>query len=588
MRRSRLTQSLSYPLRLPDEAQAGALRLLEVTRQVVNRVLVTLWPHLDDFGERGEGPAWKQVQGRLSSPDPHGSRLWRCEAEQAGRILRAQAHRKWLFLQVFPLLSEGLLRPQTEQHKAGKDRKAIRQALADLKTAAESDGGSLVELQSLLEQACNFYLKQGHFPATYEEMQPIPVLKTGVLPYAGDDGPVRGQAYRMDLDRAARQVHLAFRSPDEQGQWSRPWTRQRVMLALPEPAAARLEAGETLAPTLRAVEEPDGSRYAVLDLIVEAPVEVPPAWEAVERVLGFDWGIRTLLTACAVDRSGQQVGRPFFLDTGGFDGRQARTRRQIDLLQSQGERLQARLHALPEGDERRDLLTLRLVVYQREISRCWRKYHARNRDLAHLAANVLLLLAVTQSCQLMAGESLKTMKSAGRGRDARGRWRNWRNNSQIRGELWRVLKYKCHLAGVRLEWQRPRGTSHTCPRCGAAADTYRSPEHHDTAQDWGAWLWCATCGWNGSRDYAASINIARLGAAFVQHYLAAGRFYHASIADLSVKPASYTGAGAGLRLLPPVPRSRPPEAGTIYCNGWQHSVALRSSYASETMLRLCG
>ena len=196
-----------------------------------------------------------------------------------------------------------------------------------------------------------------------------------------------------------------------------------------------------------------------------------------------------------MDLSGQQVGHPFFLDTGGFDGRQARTRRQIDGLKSKTERLEAR--ALPAGDVRRADLETRLAVYQREITRCWRKYHARNRDLAHLAANVLLLLASVLDCSFIAGESLKTMKSAGRGRDARGRWRNWRNNSQIRGALWRVLRYKCHLAGVRLEWQRPRGTSHTCPRCGAAADTYRSPDHHDAAHEWGAWLWCAAWGWMG-------------------------------------------------------------------------------------------
>jgi putative transposase len=33
-----------------------------------------------------------------------------------------------------------------------------------------------------------------------------------------------------------------------------------------------------------------------------------------------------------VDEHHKHVGRPFFLDTGGFDGRQARTRRHIDEL----------------------------------------------------------------------------------------------------------------------------------------------------------------------------------------------------------------------------------------------------------------
>jgi putative transposase len=587
MRRARAVQSLSYPLRVPASLQAEALRLLDVSKAVINTALLALWLRLDEFGERGDGPAWKQVEMLLASPAPHGSRQWRCEAEQVGRILRAQAHRKRLFQQVLPLLSEGLIRSASDQRRAGKNRKAIRQALADLKTAAEADGGSLVELESLIEQACNHFLRTGAFPATYEELQALPVLKVGVLPYAGDDGPLKGQAYRLALDVEQRQITLALRCPEANGEWKRTWTQNRCTFALPEPVAVRLEAGEALAPTLREVEA-DGGRYAVLDLIVEVPVAPAPDWHELERVLGFDWGIRTLVTACAVDVSGHQGGRPFFLDIGGLDGRQARTRRQIDLLKSTEERLQAALSVLPDGDERVSALEARLARYQREIARCWRKYHARNRDLAHLAANVLLLLASVYGCHFIAGESLKTMKSSGRGRDARGRWRNWRNNSQIRGEVWRVLKYKCHLAGIRLEWQRPRGTSHTCPRCGQAAATYRSPADHTEALDWGAWLWCAACGWNGARDYAAALNIARLGAAFLVHYQRTGRFFHASIADVSTKVVSYTGTAAVLRLPPPVLRDRPPRAGKRYCNGWLEAVTVHSSYAESIMLRLCG
>jgi hypothetical protein len=38
VRRAGLTQSLSYPLRLPDEAQTDALRLLDVSREVIKAV----------------------------------------------------------------------------------------------------------------------------------------------------------------------------------------------------------------------------------------------------------------------------------------------------------------------------------------------------------------------------------------------------------------------------------------------------------------------------------------------------------------------------------------------------------------------
>src|SRR6185437_12628430 len=118
---------------------------------------------------------------------------WRCEAELAGRILRGQAERKQQFALILPLLEQGMIVPKTEKRRAGKHRKAIKQAVSDLRDAA-ADGGDAVELQSLIEQACNFYLANGCFPDTYEAMQPLPVLKAGMLPYAGDDGAQMGQA----------------------------------------------------------------------------------------------------------------------------------------------------------------------------------------------------------------------------------------------------------------------------------------------------------------------------------------------------------------------------------------------------------
>ena len=43
MRTSRDQQSLSYPLRLPDEIQADALRLLDTSREVINLTVTALW-----------------------------------------------------------------------------------------------------------------------------------------------------------------------------------------------------------------------------------------------------------------------------------------------------------------------------------------------------------------------------------------------------------------------------------------------------------------------------------------------------------------------------------------------------------------
>jgi putative transposase len=589
VRTGRDQQSLSYALRLPDEIQPEALRLLDVSRGVINTTITTLWDRLSEFATRTNTYAYKLVEEMMAPPISHGHRLWRCEAEQAGRILRGQADRKQQFALILPVLAQGMIQPQTDTSRAGKNRKEIRAALVDLREA-NADGGNAVELQSLIEQACNFYLTNGCFPDTYEEMQPVPVLKAGVLPYAGDDGPTMGQTYRLSLDLDQKTLILALRTPDNLGVWDRRWREKTVQMTLPDLVVARAKAGVMQAPSLREIQEADGTRYAVLDFIIEVPVEKQATFEQMHTVLGFDWGVRVLVTASVVDLDGHQIGHPFFLDTGPFDGRQARLRRQIDQLKAKVARLEKQRDRFLIGDPRRKPSEDALAILHREISRCWRKYQARNDDLGHLAANILLVLAVTFDCQLIAGESLKSMKSAGRGRGAKGRWRNWRNNSQVRGGLWRMLRYKCRLAGIRLEWQQPRHTSHVCPRCGQPAHSFTSPAHRTSVNDWGAWLCCSNpaCLWNGSRDYAASLNIARLGAALIRHAQTTGKVGHPSITHTSVQPVSYIGTRAALRLPPLAPRGHLIASGRIYCNGWCLSVRLRSSYVTPIMLRLCG
>ena len=59
------TQLLTYSVRLPDEAQEDALRLLDASRAVANQTISILWPHLwpqvEEFGLKSKGPALKQL-----------------------------------------------------------------------------------------------------------------------------------------------------------------------------------------------------------------------------------------------------------------------------------------------------------------------------------------------------------------------------------------------------------------------------------------------------------------------------------------------------------------------------------------------
>lgn len=131
------TQTLSFPIRLPDAMQAEALRLLDASRWAINQIILDLWAHLDRFASNRTGPAWKQVERHLLHRSGHGNRQERNEMEQAGRILRAQATRKQVFQSVVPLLTDGLIRPADEKGPARKDHRAITQQVR----AACSDAG---------------------------------------------------------------------------------------------------------------------------------------------------------------------------------------------------------------------------------------------------------------------------------------------------------------------------------------------------------------------------------------------------------------------------------------------------------------
>src|SRR5215469_2409692 len=600
------TQTLSFPIRLPDCMQAEVLRLLDASRPAINQIIEDLWPKLDAFAGDRAGIAWKQVEQHLVARSGHGSRQERCEMEQAGRILRAQATRKQVFLAILPLLSDELIKPAEGKPKAHKDYRLIKDKVSALREALD-DPDSYMAMTNVIEQACNHFLETESWPQTYEDLQPVPVLKVGQLTFAGDDGMEKGQTYRARIDfrqvcdlashqqRTTARLFLHLRAPGETGRWV--WGQVCAVIELPDPVVERL-AQEALpqAPTLREIRGDDGRRVVVLDLVLEVPATYVGDLDQESRVLGWDWGVRSLITVSILEKpeeeeaeSYRQISRPVSLDTGGLDGRQARLRREIDRLKACRERyaklvkeaviarVERKIPLPPHFQKWQD----RSDAFEARIKQCWKKYERRNRELAHLASNLLILLALLSDCRLICGENLTTLKTIGQGRGVRGRFRNWRTNTTVRGELWRVLRYKCHLLGIRARQVEPRGTTHTCPRCHQPARTYASPALADRkkALDWGPWLYCEQpdCLWNGARDYAASLNIARLGLAFLLTYHDTKRYQAYCMTDSSVKPASYTGAGATLPLPSQGITPRPQEGKYIYYAGWSYSTSLRTS-----------
>jgi putative transposase len=312
------TQTLSFPLRLPDSMQAEALRLLDASTSAINQIITDLWPQLDLFAADRSGPAWKQVEIHLPHRSGHGSRQERCEMEQAGRILRAQASRKQVFQTILPLLCDGLIRPDEGTRPAKKDHRLIKEQVRALRAQmqdAGEDADTLMAMTNVIEQACNVYLETGVFPPLYEEMQPVPVLTKGQLTFAGDDGMDKGQTYRARIevshvsDVASRKeqklatLALKLRTPDEEGHWA--WGQWSQALPLPGSVFGYLWlGGKPLAPTLREIRSDDGSRVAVLDVILEVPARTVSPLAHEKRVLGWDWGVRSLITVSVLDQPG--------------------------------------------------------------------------------------------------------------------------------------------------------------------------------------------------------------------------------------------------------------------------------------------
>jgi hypothetical protein len=147
------------------------------------------------------------------------------------------------------------------------------------------------------------------------------------------------------------------------------------------------------------------------------------------------------------------------------------------------------------------------------------------------------------------------------------------------GPAWKHVER--HLMGIWARQVESRGTTHTCPHCHQPAKTYASsaPVDRTKAIAWAPWL-CRSnpaCLWNGARGYAASLNNAGLGMAFLLTYQQTQRYVPYRMADSSVKPCLYSRQGATLLLPSQGITPRPRQGKYLYYAGWSYAIALRTS-----------
>lgn len=468
---------LTTGLRLPDELVGPLKNLTALGLKLQEQVVEKYWSR--DGLEKAafhQGKVWKLLDTELLRPQDVyiPSRVWRCILESAGRLLRSMAERKRIFELLLPCFSV-------------KAKDAAKELYDKLKEDGEQE--KFGYLFNVAEAIGTFYAEHERLPRDFFELQKKPEPKKFTFTLAPDDGPEKGQVmrYKYNGEVLWGRVKLPTRpEPKSEKDWE--WFSFEVRL--PAELKKQLARGAGLcAPDLRLKVKPSGRLIALLDVKVEVPGEEPPGVD--DRALGLDWGQRKFITGTVVSREGQ-LTPPFFIFWSALKAKLFRIRQQISFLQKVRGRYERKS---PEWKK-----------YNRIIASAWQKYHRIQHQLAHQVSSLLVLLARAFGCRYIFVEWLITL----RGRKGRPKDLNWWVTTTVRGLLFRLLRYKARLLGIRVLTVPPGGTSCICPRCLEKGKHIKSPREPQE-KDSGSWFVCPSCGYSADRDYVGSLNVGRVG-----------------------------------------------------------------------------
>jgi putative transposase len=450
--------TLSYDICLPDEIQEPCLNTLDFLQPYFADLIKKFWTEdkLKDLLDSYNGlQHWKLLEQKTDRPKEVPSRIWRGILDIAGRILLTQAERMDLFYFLADLTRE---------------EKEWSWELCKDNGRQYTKSNYVYLLQDNVRAYREEYDK---FPDSYFDLVRCPVPRYGIITYAPDDGPATGQAIRYSLEDDILTVRLKVFNGTK-------WVWIEDSFELPETIMEKLnDGGKLVSPDLRR-----DHKQVFLDVKIKVENESPKG----ENIMVIDWGTtRKLLTMLIVTPEGEQISQPIFLKYRPILGKMKRIRSEIDHLYS------VRSKHEKESDEYKK--------YSWHIAQNWNKFRNLQKELAHLASNTMVDLAMAYEVKSIYVEDLAQLSSWKFSREL-----NRLINNTVRSQIYDKVRYKGKLKGIKLE--RPvkaYWTSQTCPISGIRGKRYHTPNRAE--RKGGGWF-KSKC-FSADADYVACLNLAR-------------------------------------------------------------------------------
>ncbi|MEA3422063.1 MAG: transposase, partial [Acidobacteriota bacterium] len=465
-------QILSYPIAIRGEYQKKIINTLFFFRKVVNFYLRQFYSDkvIEKLDERRY--AYQYLENIASQNYYIPSRVNRGLLEIAGRILRSLKDRR----ELYSFLLETEKEPQDWSSLLLKKKDIYRKSQY---------------IENLKEHALNYLKDNDSLPDDFLDLTRVPQMKNGMITFAPDDENAIKLSYEDGEINVSLKVLKACaeeRGEEKEESLSRSdWEWIDFPLSLPDILSKSKDDFSLAKPDLR-LDNIKGRLTPVLDFKVKVEEEEE---KDSPFFLTVHWSLRKLLTICVFNEDGEQISRPFFLKCNAIQDKLLRIRSEIDRLKSKRDKL-------PKG-------CTKAKWYNREIAKRWNKFRGIQKQLSHLASNVIIEIAKVYDCSKIYVEWLGALKSRRFSREL-----NRKINSTVRQQIFDKVEYKANMCGISFE--RPISVvyvSQFCPKCGKKGYHVKASDRLNERKKSGGWFYCKNCGYNADKDYVACQNIAR-------------------------------------------------------------------------------